>query len=360
MRRSRCRRAGETQSTSAEAPAAEERPVVPAAPVRIRFVVEHDVITGGFRLAALNRGELGRFRAEVTSIRDHDGRAPVTPGGGWPIPWLDNGSVTSRDIPMAGSPRLDFAHFNLANLREDLEGTKWVNGDHWVFPALPSPVSVRYSAVRTWQEQDRHYFVVTVRVIRDDPPGFTDTEFKLGTEGQAPYCRPYTAESAPTATSAEEELLPGPAITDLWRSTSTYISSDLQHLQNNNMSHPAYASRSPHDRPPASLRVGIVIACDQLPPDSPPTSSIRAAFLAFLGTSAFMDFIAELTSVTGKTWKAREDRPRFNFGAALVGDDETEDPAAWARLLLPQSWASHFGRDPRYAEPRRAHRAWRG
>ena len=211
------------------------------------------------------------------------------------------------------------------------------------FPALPSPVSVRYSAVRTWQEQDRHYFVVTVRVIRDDPPGFTDTEFKLGTEGQAPYCRPYTAESAPTATSAEEELLPGPAITDLWRSTSTYISSDLQHLQNNNMPHPAYASRSPHDRPPASLRVGIVIACDQLPPDSPPTSSIRAAFLAFLGTSAFMDFIAELTSVTGKTWKAREDRPRFNFGAALVGDDENEAPAAWARLLLPQSWAATSG-----------------
>jgi len=334
----------------AEAPAVDERPAIPAAPVRIRFIVERDIATGGFRLAALNRGELSRFRAEVTRIRDQDGLPPVTAIGGWPIPWLDDGSVTSRDIPMAGSPRLDFAHFNLANLRADLEGTKWVNGGHWTFPTLPSPVSIRYSPVRTWQEQDRHYFVVTVRVIRDDPPGFTDTTFKLGTEGQEPYCRPYTAESAPAARSAEEVQLPGPAITDLWQSTSTYISSDLQQLQNNSMLHPAYANRSPHDRPPASLRVGMIIACDQLPPDTPPTSSIRAAFLAFLGTPEIMDLIAGLTSVNGKTWKAREERPRFNFGAVLAGDDESEPPAAWARLLLPQIGARHFGRDPRYAD----------
>ena len=140
-------------------------------PVRIRFIVEHDVVTGGFRLAALNRGELGLFRAEVTSIRDQDGQRPVTAKGGWSIPWLDDGSNTSRDIPTACSPRLDFAYFNLANLREDLEGTKWLNGEHLTFPTLPSPVNVRYSAVRNWQEQDQHYFIVTVRTIRDDPPG---------------------------------------------------------------------------------------------------------------------------------------------------------------------------------------------
>ena len=151
--------------------------------------------TDGFRLVALNRGGLGRFRAEVTGIRDQDGQAPVTAGSGWPVPRLYDGSVTSKDIPTAGNPRLDFASFNLANLREDLEGTKWTNGDHWTFPSLPSPIKIRYPAVRTWQEQDRHFFIVTVRVIRDDPAGFADTGFKIGTDGQEPYCRQYTAES---------------------------------------------------------------------------------------------------------------------------------------------------------------------
>ena len=313
-------------------------------------MVERDLTTGGFRLIALNRGDLGRFRAEVTGIRDQDGQAPVIPRNGWPVPWLDDGSVTSKDIPTAGSPRLDFAYFNLGNLREDLEGTKWARGDHWTFPSLPDPVKVRYSAVRTWQEQDRRFFVVTVRVIRDDPPGFADIEFKIGTEGQEPYCRELTAEPSAPGESAADELVPGPAVTDRWRSINEFTSSDLLQLQNNSMSHPAYMKRSPQDPAPASLRVGIVIACSQLPRDTPPTSSIRASFLAFLGRPNIMDLVADLTDVTDKTWKARDERPRFNFGAVLDGDDENEVPAAWARLLLPESWASHFGRDPRYAD----------
>jgi hypothetical protein len=85
------------------------------------------------------------------------------------VPWLEDGSVTAKDIPKAGSLRLDFAHFSLSNLREDLDGTKWLNGDHWTFPSLPGAVKVRYPAVRSWEEQDRHFFTVTVRVIRDDP-----------------------------------------------------------------------------------------------------------------------------------------------------------------------------------------------
>jgi hypothetical protein len=97
-----------------------EHPALPAAPVRIRLVVERDLTTGGFRLVAQNPAELGRFRAEVTGIRDQDGQTPVIAGSGWPVPWLEDGSVTSKDIPTASSPRLDFAYFNLANLREDL------------------------------------------------------------------------------------------------------------------------------------------------------------------------------------------------------------------------------------------------
>ena len=121
-------------------------------------------------------------------------------------------------------------------------------------------------------------------------------------------------------------------------------------LQHNSMSHPAYLSRPPQDAAPASLRVGIVIACDQLPRDTPTTSTIRATFLAFLGKPDIMDLVAELTDVSNETWKARDERPRFNFGAVLAGDDENEVPAAWARLLLPESRSSHFGRDPRYAD----------
>jgi hypothetical protein len=325
-------------------------PALPAAPVRIRLAAERDMMTDGFRLVALNRGELGRFRAEVTGVRDQDGQVPLTPGAGWPVPWLDDGSVSSKDIPVAGSPRLDFAYFSLASLREDLEGTKWLNGDHWTFPSLPGAVRVRYPAVRTWQEQDRHFFIVTVRVIRDDPPGYADTEFKLGTEGQEPYCRELTAGSSAPGERAGTELVPGPAVTGRWTSTSQLVSGDLLQLQSNSMSHPAYMRRSPQDPSPASLRTGIVIACGQLPRDAPPTSSVRASFLAFLARPEIMDLVTELTDATGMAWRPWDERPRFNFGAVLSGDDENEAPAAWARLLLPESWASHFGRDPRYAD----------
>ena len=83
-----------------EVPAAEERPALPAAPVRIRFIVERDIVMEDLRLVALNRGGLGRFRAEVTSIRDQDGQLPVTARGGWPIrnPSIPGGCRTNTFI----------------------------------------------------------------------------------------------------------------------------------------------------------------------------------------------------------------------------------------------------------------------
>jgi hypothetical protein len=62
-----------------------------------------------------------------------------------------------------------------------------------------------------------------------------------------------------------------------------------------------------------------------------------------------MDLITELSDTAGMTWKPWDERPRFNFGAVLSGDDESKAPAAWARLLLPETSAGHFSRDPRYA-----------
>jgi hypothetical protein len=94
------------------------------------------------------------------------------------------------------------------------------------------------------------------------------------------------------------------------------------------------------------------MACDQLPRDTPPTSAIRAAFLAFLGKPGVMDLIGGLTNITGKSWKAWDESPRFNFGAVLAGDHEDETPIAWARLLLPGGGAEgdSFGRDQQYAD----------
>lgn len=328
-----------------------ERPALPSTPVRLRLVAERDMVNNHFRLVALNRGDLGHFRAEVIRIRDQDDREPLISRAGWPVPWLDDGSVTSKDIPAAGSARLDFAHFNLTRLREDLETTKWLNGNHWTFPTLPKQINVTYSAVADWEGQDRRYFLVTVRVIRDDPQSVTDIEFKIGTEGQEPYCREYTTEDTPPAVLTTDELVPGPASTDYWRSTYQ-ISGDLLQLQNNSMWHSAYTSRSPQEPSPASLRIGIIMACGRLPRDSPPTSAIRAALLGFLNKPEIMNLVSELTDITGKTWKARDEHPRLNFGAVLAGDDESEAPVAWARLLLPEGGrgADPFGRDARYAD----------
>ena len=35
----------------------------------------------------------------------------------------------------------------------------------------------------------RQYLVITLRVIRDEPEGHVDLQFRLGTDGLRPYCR---------------------------------------------------------------------------------------------------------------------------------------------------------------------------
>lgn len=325
---------------------------LPSEPVRVRLVPELDMMTGGFRLVALNRGQPGCFRAEVTSILDQDGQPPVTTAGGWPVPWLDDGTVASKDIPTAGSPRLDFAYFSISSPREALEGTREYNGDHWTFPSLPATVKVSYPAARASSERGQFFYNVNVRVTRDDPPGHVDARFKIGVEGQEPYCRELTAGDAVPEKLAESEPLssaPEVAVTDRWTSGTQFASYDLLQLQSNIMSHPAYMRRSSQEPSPASVRVGIVIASAQLPRDIPPTSEVRASFLAFLARHEVMDLVAGLTDATGMTWKPWDERPRLNFAAVLSSSDENEVPAAWARLLPPETGASHFGRDPRRA-----------
>ena len=71
---------------------------------------EVDAATKRVLLGALNRGGLGKFRAEVVAAHDQDTNW-IGPGT-WPIPWLD-GSVDAQEIPMFGKPLLDFAFFDL-------------------------------------------------------------------------------------------------------------------------------------------------------------------------------------------------------------------------------------------------------
>jgi hypothetical protein len=169
----------------------------PAPPVNISLMPEHDMTTDRFRLVAMNRGASSVFSAEVIRVLDQDGQE-AGPLQGWRIPWLKDGSVTPEEILTGGACRLDFAHFNFPRLREDLEGTKWLNRNHWIMPALPESVILRYPAVRTWGELNDRHFLLTVRIIRDDPPGRSDRQFKIGTEGTEPYCRafPPSEESA--------------------------------------------------------------------------------------------------------------------------------------------------------------------
>ena len=160
---------------------------LPPPPVAIRLSPELDVAAIRFRLGALNRDEFGRFRVEVIDARDQDGNWPGPRS--WPVPWLEDGSVTSKGIPMGGRPLLDFAHFDIFGLKEEIEGTKRVPGNHCVFSSLPQPVPFTYSAVKTWTDLRRQYVVMTLRVIREAPEGHVDVQFQLGWSGAEPYCR---------------------------------------------------------------------------------------------------------------------------------------------------------------------------
>jgi pimeloyl-ACP methyl ester carboxylesterase len=182
---------------------------LPAPAVSVRLIPEVDTGTNRFRLGALNRGNLGNFRAEVVDAHDQDGNW-IGPRS-WPMPWLDDGSVKSKEIPTFGKPLLDFAQFDFLGLKQDLDGTKWLNGNHWVFVSLPQPVKASYSAVRYWSELDNQHFVITVRVIRDDPPGYVDTEFNVGVQGTEPYCRelPEKASGMPMPAASGLPLVRG-------------------------------------------------------------------------------------------------------------------------------------------------------
>ncbi len=168
-------------------------------------------------------------------------------------------------------------------------------------------------------------------------------------------------ERSPAADKADTPSSPtghcaGPAVTNQWRLVAN-VSGEMLQLQNNSMSHPGYAHRSPTESPP-SVRIGMRVACAQLGVAAS-TSDLRAKFLRFLVQSPVMDLLRELTQIPEDAlWIARDDNPPFNFAAVLAPPDTEEPPVAWARILLPENLTRQYGRDSRcaylvvYAEPR--------
>src|SRR6185437_5128560 len=91
----------------------------------------------------------GRFGAEVIDARNQDGYWIVPRS--WSVPRLDGSSVSSKEIPMFGGPRLDFAYFDF-RLPRTSGRSRRDQVAHWRslgLPPLPQPVKVRYSAVAT-------------------------------------------------------------------------------------------------------------------------------------------------------------------------------------------------------------------
>jgi hypothetical protein len=360
-------------------------PTPPAPPADVRLMPEWDAATNHFRLGALNRGGLGRFRVEVIDAHNQDGNW-VGPRR-WPVPWLEDGSVTSKEIPKFGRPLLDFAYFDLFALKEDLEGTKWLRGDHWVFPSLPQPVRFRYSAVRAWPDLNRQYIVITLRVIRDEPDGYVDIQFKIGTDGTQPYCRELSEKSASDVSpladprqlrdpavggrlkqpdAAESESAPAPeptpVVTDRWRHTSDGAKvPSLMRLTHTGLFHPGYSGRQSHDEPP-SIKIGILVACRPIDPASS-GSALRAKFLSFLNSAAVRELIGALTHVVpDATWKNLAGHgPRTLEAALTTGENPLEGVPVASALFLPSAAGEGlYGREGRaatlilYIEPRTA------
>jgi hypothetical protein len=363
---------------------AETKPVSPLGPpVSIRLMPELDAATNRFRLGALNRGELGRFRVEVIDAHNQNGDW-VGPRS-WPVPWLEDGSVGSKEIPKFAKPLLDFAHFDFLALQEDLDGTKWLRGNHWVFPSRPEQVTFRYSAVRAWPDLSRQHIVIILRVIRDEPEGHVDLQFKIGYDDTGPYCRelpenPVSGTPLPTdpwqlrdlavngrlsqlvAVEPESEPAPEPrsAVTDRWRHTSDGAKvPSLMRLTHTSLFHPGYGGRQPEDTPP-SIKIGMLVACLPIDPSTSGTQ-LRAQFVAFLNSDSMRELVGALTCVPpGASWKNLAGHgPRTLEAALTAGDDPMEGvPVASALFLPPTAGEALYGRDGHsatlvlYVEPR--------
>ncbi|MBD0689366.1 hypothetical protein [Streptomyces sp. CBMA123] len=337
---------------------------VPAAPVVVRLSPEFDTATNRLRLGVLNRGDLGRFRVKVIDAHDQDG-GWVGPRS-WPVPWLEDGSVDAKAVPKFDRPLLDLAGFDFPALREDLEGTKWLRGDHWVFPSLPKAVTFRYQAVRAWAELKSQHIILTLRVIRDEPEGNVDYQFQIGTDGTEPYC--LDLSKLPEEPEQENAIEPEPAsalglvpaVTDHWHHTTNGAEvGGVMNMSHSMMSHPGYGGRQWEDAPPV-VKVGMLVGCEEMD-QAVSGTELRAKLAAFLDSAAVREVVGSLTHVPADAaWTNLAGRGLLALEAALTaGDDPMEGTPVASALFLPPTGGS-LGRPARtaalllYVEPRTA------
>lgn len=334
---------------------------LPAPPIEVRLKPEIDTASNLLRLRVLNRGELGHFRVEVIDARDEDGNwaGPRS----WPVPWLEGGSVGAKDVPKFGAPLLNLARFDFLGLQQDLDGTKWLNGEHWVFPSLPQPVTFSYSPVGRWSDLDTQYIVLTLRVIRDKPEGHVDVQFKIGADGSQLYCRELPEDAKRNEAGPEPAPMPAPspALTNRWRHTSDGSKVPaLMNLTHSSMSHPGYGDRQWEEVPP-SVRVGMLIGCQDINQFCSGTE-LRAKLTAFLDSVPVRELLGSLTHVPADAaWTNLAGHGLLALEAALTtGDDPMEGAPVASALFLPPTTRAISGRAERtaalilYIEPRTA------
>ena len=140
-----------------------------------------------------NNGLTGSFTAEVIFIfrSNGDGAPDTTPG--WAVPWAANGkaglSTDAAEIPHGQQRTLDLARYDPAAVQASRLG--YPSGPHWLFSSMPDPVGFSYwPPIASGRDLSGRRFVVTLRIFRSSPPGWSDYTFGVGVSGSAIVCEP--------------------------------------------------------------------------------------------------------------------------------------------------------------------------
>jgi len=156
-----------------------------------------------------------------------------------------------------------------------------------------------------------------------------------------------------TSSTVTWPLRPGHALITsplLWRAPNDdHETAQVRHLRDNRSSHPTFIRLSEQPNTPFTVRVGVSLHCSPLPATQPDTSDVRNSFLEFLGRPPICDLVMTLTPIEHNTrWQKWAGHGRTNHEALVFTQiDQQEEPAAWARILMPEPQNSMASwRDP--------------
>ena len=140
-----------------------------------------------------NNGPAASFTAEVIFIFRSNGDGTPDTAPGWAVPWAANGkaclSTDAAEIPHGQQRTLDLARYDPAAVQASRSGD--TSGPHWLFSSLPEPVGFSYwPPIASGRDLSARRFVVTLRVFRSSPPGWSDHTLGVGVSGSAIVCEP--------------------------------------------------------------------------------------------------------------------------------------------------------------------------